>query len=158
MVENNILTVVGPKEEEFVSYPYDLGVRHLDNLKKANDDLKLNLPITNEALAALSFSEKGYLTIMNANKALVFFVPERLSSVQIEYLETQKEKFYELEQNGIMHEISIYHKDGVDYNHNEPYRELRIEQKIAGYEGRKIDSQLDILYEEVENQKKHQKQ
>lgn len=153
MIENNLITVIGNK---ILQYPNEIGARHLDKLQEACKDLNLSTGKNNELEVALFLATNNYIVISNLYGGLLFSIPENLSDFQIDYLMSQKEKLYEMISNGNIIEISIASDKLVDYNKSN-YRDLGIEQQIANYEGKKIDSQLDILYEEVENQKNHLK-
>lgn len=149
MSENNLLTVIGNK---IVAYPNEIGTRHLDRLKQACNDLNMETEKNNELELAMFLSHNNYIVVMNSYGALLFFVPENLSDFQLEFLISNKEILYKMEAQGSIVEILITTEKEQVYNRKN-YRNLSTEKQIAGYEGRRIESQLDILYDEVENQK-----
>lgn len=149
MIEQNLLTIVGNK---IIEYPNEIGVRHLDKLKQACRDLNLFTEKNNEVEVATFLATNNYIVIMNSYSSLLLFIPENLLNYQIDFLMSKKEQLYKMQEDNIIIEIVITTEKEQDYNRKK-YRNLGIEQQIAGYEGRTISSQLNILYEEIENQK-----
>lgn len=149
MIEKNLLTVVSNKVLE---YPNELGVRHLDRLNEACRDLNLVTDESNEVELAIFLSNNSNIVIMNAYGAMLLFVPEKLNEFQHNFLLNQKEVLYEMFSRDEIIEITITTEKVQDYN-KKNYRNLGIEQQISGYEGKNIDSQLDILYGELETEK-----
>ena len=149
MIENNLLTVVGNK---ILEYQNEFGVRHLDRLKQACNDLNLFTDESNEMEVAIFLCNNSNIVIMNSFGATLLFVPEKLNEFQHNFLLNQKEKLYEMFSRDEIIEILITTDKIQDYN-KKSYRDLGIEQQIAGYEGKNIDSQLDILYRELEKEK-----
>lgn len=151
MPDNNLITVIG---NEILEYPNEIGARHLDKLKQACKDVGLSTDKNNELEVAMFMATNNYIVISNLYGGLLFSIPENLTEFQINYLNSQKEKLYEFLSNDNMIEIAIATDKVQDYN-KKNYRDLSIEQQIAKYEGKNYNSQLDILYEEVENQKRN---
>lgn len=149
MIENNLVTVIGDK---VLDYPNEIGIRHLDKLKEACRELNLEIDKNNELEVAMFLASNNYMVVMNSYGALPIIV----SDFQLEFLMNAKEKLYKIEEQGTIIEIVITTERIQDYNRKN-YRNLGTEKQIASYEGKKITSQLDILYEELENQKKNKR-
>lgn len=149
MFKKNLLVLV---RDGIQVYANQLGKRHLDVLKEACYNNNIVTDKTNELELALYLASNNFLTFMNTDGATVLCVPEELSEYQINFLETKKGEIYSLQDNGIV-EVVIPSKTPIEYNTGEYYRNLGIEEKIAKYEGTIYNSQLDILYEYIDNQK-----
>lgn len=149
MIENNLLTVVG---NEILEYPNELGIRHLDRLNEACRDLNLITDENNEVEVAIFLASNNNIVIMNSYGAILLFVPEKLNEFQHHFLLNKKELLYKMLSRDEIIEILITTEKVQDYN-KKNYRNLGIEQQISGYEGKNIDSQLDILYGELESEK-----
>ena len=149
MIENNLLTVVG---NEILEYPNELGIRHLDRLNEACRDLNLITDENNEVEVAIFLASNNNIVIMNSYGAILLFVPEKLNEFQHNFLLNKKELLYKMLSRDEIIEILITTEKVQDYN-KKNYRNLGIEQQISGYEGKNIDSQLDILYGELESEK-----
>ena len=149
MIENNLLTVVG---NEILEYPNELGIRHLDRLNEACKKLNLVTDENNEVEVAIFLANNSNIVIMNSYGATLLFIPEKLNEFQHNFLINKKELLYEMLSRDEIIEILITTEKIQDYN-KKNYRNLGIEQQISGYEGNQTDSQLDILYSELENEK-----
>lgn len=149
MIENNLLTVVG---NEILEYSNELGVRHLDRLNEACSDLNLVINESNEVEVAIFLANNGNIVVMNSYGATLLFVPEKLNEFQHNFLLNQKGVLYKMLSRDEIIEILITTEKIQDYN-KKNYRNLGIEQQISGYAGKNIDSQLDILYGELESEK-----
>ena len=150
MLKKNMLIVV---DNEVQQYENQLGIRHLDVLKEVCRNNNLKVDKENELELALFLAENGFLIFINAPGATILCVPESLNEYQENFLVSNKKILEEKLDEGWIIEIVIASKNEVPYNHKQHYRNLDIEMQIAKYEGKNYNSQLEILYEEVEQQK-----
>lgn len=150
MLKKNMLIVV---DNEVQQYKNQLGVRHLDVLKEVCRNNNLKVDKENELELALFLAENGFLTFINAPGATILYIPESLNEYQVNFLVSNRKILEEKQDEGWILEIVIASKNEVPYNHKQHYRDLGIEMQIAKYEGKNYNSQLEILYEEVDCQK-----
>ena len=145
------LVIVG--QDKLFEFPYVLGGHHLDDYKQFKEKCNIDIDLSNDFSAACSVATMGgYLSIINAKVAITLVLPPNLCDFHIKYLKSIKQELYALERNGVIIEIAIVSMNPVKYNRNQYYRDLGVEQKIAQYEGYKIASQLDILFNEIDKQ------
>lgn len=149
MFDKNMITIIGTN---IIEYQNKMGTRHLDKLIEACKDVGLSTNKNNELEVIIFLASNNYIVISNLYGGLLMAIPENLNEFQIDYLNSQKQNLYEYSSKHNMIEIAIITEKVQDYN-KKNYRDLSIEQRIAKYEGKSYNSQLDILYEELQNKK-----
>lgn len=150
MLKENIAIIV---DNEVHQYANKIGRRHLDVLKEVCEKHNLEPNKENELELALFLAENNLLTFLNAQGATIICIPENLNEYQINFLKSNKELLEKKQAENWFLEVVIASKNEVDYNNRQHYRNLSIEMQIAKYEGKIYNSQLEILYEEIDREK-----
>lgn len=155
IIENNVLTVISNR---ILECPREIGVRHRDKLKQVCKNLNLFTEKNSESELAIFIANNNNIVIMNYGDIIVLYVPllSELSKFQYEFLLSQKDKLYCMEEQGVKIGIGIMTTELVTYN-RQYYRDLTIEEEIAKLEGKEIIPPLDVLYEEIECVRKFQR-
>lgn len=103
------------------------------------------------------FTSKGLAIFFNSGIKLdneyfgCWYLPSQLTTKQIEFLENQKELFYEQYNKHPSFFRSLVKTDGeLSYRSSNGFRDLKIEAMISGIS---LDNGIDIFYNEINLQK-----
>lgn len=147
-IMNNNLVIVIKKESYF--YENQIGTRHLDCLKDFCCKHDITINGNSEKELGLELAMNGYVNIQQMGDAAIFYLPSQLNLYQIEFLKENEEL---IRKKYSYIETAIYSDKKTDYNSD--YRDLQIEGRIYR---KNFNNNIDLLYEEINNQVINQKQ
>lgn len=131
-----------------------IGINHIDALIEMADKYKINYNSVNPNAILKSFIKNNYIILLNIGLldgkiTYTVAIPKNLSNEQINFMEKEKEYFYEK-----CDFIGIYVDCDEKTEYNDDIRDLILENKIYNL---KFKNRMDILYNEIESQKRNSK-
>lgn len=147
-IMNNNLVIIIKKESYF--YENKIGIRHLDCLKNFCCKHDITINGNSEKELGLELAMNGYVNIQQMGDAAIFYLPSQLNLYQIQFLKENEEL---IRKKYSYIETAIYSDKKTDYNSD--YRDLQIEGRIYR---KNFNNNIDLLYEEINNQAINQKQ
>ena len=139
-------------------FPAQIGDKdHISRCRRYCDKYGIDYPgvETHDGYAKL-FNSLGLITVYNTAQPIdgkyiaLFFMPEKLTEKQIEFMDSIEEFLYE-KYDPLLTDCVFYTTKQLDYNTDkEGYRNLKIEKLIVG---EKPGNNIDLLFEEIARQK-----
>lgn len=132
----------------------EIGVNHIEALIKTANKYGIIYDRVNPDVILKSFADRNYIVLLNLGLlsgkiTYTITLPSSLSNPQISYMENQKENFYSK-----CDFLGIYVNTDEKTKYNTLMRNLILENEIYNL---KFEHITDILYNEVDNQKRNSK-
>lgn len=147
IMDNNLLIVI---KDEIDFYENQIGTRHLECLKNFCCKNDIAIKGNSEKELGLELAMHGYMNIQQMGDIAIFYLPSLLNLYQIEFLKENEEL---IRKKYSYIETAIYSDKKLDYNSD--YRDLQKESIIYR---KNFNNNIDLLYEELNNQVINQKQ
>ena len=152
----DLLKIIDSDGKEILKYKYVPLRVHLEGYTKFATKFNMPISLTSNEAAALGLIRRGYVVIENLIVAYntigsILYLPLKLDSAQINYIEKNIPYFQKLEKNNKVFNVGIYSEEPLYYN-NKKYRDLSMEANIESAGGTKV-LVSDLLGEELTKQK-----